>query len=179
VKATSNSKGAAGQYVKLSVPSSGASATVVTTNPAPTGPNGIAVFALRANNTPGTFTVTATWQGLTKSFTLTNGSTSGTPLVNPALTVVSGNGQSAPVGDLFSLALTVKATSNSKGAAGQYVKLSVPSSGASATVVTTNPAPTGPNGIAVFALRANNTPGTFTVTVTWQGLTKSFTLTNG
>ncbi|MHB1711555.1 MAG: right-handed parallel beta-helix repeat-containing protein, partial [Acidimicrobiales bacterium] len=91
----------------------------------------------------------------------------GTPLANPALTVVSGNGQSAPVGDLFPLALTVKATSNSKGAAGQYVKLGVPSSGASATVVTTNPAPTGPDGIAVFALRANNTTGTFTVTATW------------
>ena len=101
-----------------------------------------------------------------------------------SVTKSAGDGQSAPTGQLFPVALQVTVTSGSgapiQGAPVTFTTTSGPS-GAGGTFNSSPPMPilTGSNGMATApALTANNTGGVFTVTASTGGLSVTFTLTN-
>ncbi len=165
--------------------SSGASGTFVGAGPsatAVTGSDGVAVSPrLEANESPGTFTVTATTAGLgtAAKFTLTN--------LGPTSIVASkGARQSAVIGAAYARGLRVKVTHKGRPVQGVEVTFAAGSAttGASGSFVGSGPsamAVTGSDGVAVSPrLEANEMAGTFTVTATTAGLgtAAKFTLTN-
>ncbi len=168
-----------GAVVTFTAPASGASGTFAGgVNTATTDASGIATApTFTANTTSGSYQVTATLNGLTTSFTLTN--TAGSPA---SLTVNSGTTpQSTPVGASFTspLAVTVKDTLGNP-VPGAVVTFSAPAGGASGSFTGgVNTATTNANGVATApTFFANNTPGSYQVIATVDGLTATFTLTN-
>ncbi len=168
-----------GQIVTFTVPGSGASGTFAGgVNTATTNASGVATApAFTANTTAGGYQVTASVNGLMTSFALTN--TAGSPAsmtVNPNTTP-----QSTPVGASFAapLAVTVKDSLGNL-VPGAVVTFTAPTSGASGSftggVLT---AITNASGVATApTFFANNTPGSYQVIATVNGLTTSFVLTN-
>ncbi|MGH9101192.1 MAG: hypothetical protein ACRDV8_13315, partial [Acidimicrobiales bacterium] len=165
---------------------SGASATFVGgggSATASTDSTGVAVSPeLEANGVAGTFTVTATTEGLSAAadFTLTN-------LGGASIAPSTGTKQSAVIGAAYAHPLQVK-VADADGDPVQGAKVSfstgTSASGASATFVgggASATAVTDADGVAVSPeLRANGVAGTFTVTATTTGLNvaAAFTLTN-
>ncbi len=186
-----NGAPAKGATVTFVAPGIGASGIFATTDSATatatTNAQGVATApALAADDTQGTYTVSATTSAVsgTASFTLTN-SVAG---LAASIGASSGTHQSTDVGTTYADPLEVKVTdadrnpvqgaevtfsaaqSASTGASGSFV-----GAGQSATVSTDS------DGVAASPLvEANGSAGTFTVTATTQGLTAAaeFTLTN-
>ena len=167
--------------VTFALPGSGASATfaggVVT---AVTGSLGVAQsVVLTANNTTGTFAVTASVPSVAPAtFSLTN--TAG-PAANVA--VVSGTPQHAAAGSPYGAVLVAKVTdANNNPVSGAVVTFTVPGAGASASFgVSGNTAVTSGAGIATSnPLTANAAAGTFSVVASapGAGTQASYVLTN-
>jgi hypothetical protein len=135
-----------------------------------------------ANLKIGSYTVTASYQGRSRSFSLTN--TSDLPA---SLTATGGTPQSATVGSAFSNALqTTVRDSLGNPVSGVTVTFAVPGSGTYGI-----PAPVGPSailssttaltnafGIASVTATANNISGNYFVTASVGALTASFSLSN-
>jgi adhesin/invasin len=167
-----------GTTVTFSAPGSGASASLSPTS-VTAGATGIASVTATANSTLGSYQVTATPSGMSAlTFNLTNTSPTVTSLV-----ASSGSGQVAIVGTAFgsSLVATIGATS-AAGKNNVAITFTLPNSGASAMFpggLLTATAFTNSSGQAVSpTLTANNITGNFTVGVSVNALTASYSLSN-
>ena len=167
-----------GVPVAFTAPSSGASAvfgsshTITVTTDA----NGLAQVTPVANTIAGTYTVTASVNSLTASFTLTNN-----PDAPAALQIVSGNNQNTTVNTAFGSPLVVQLVDqygNAVSQSGVSVTFTAPSSGASATL-NSSTVNTDANGQAQVTATANTIAGSYQVQVTSGSLTGvQFSLTN-
>jgi protocatechuate 3,4-dioxygenase beta subunit len=159
-----------GVTITFAAPPIGASAilssTTVTTNAA-----GKATVTATANGTPGSYVVTANYQGLSASFLLSNTGVG-------SITATGGTPQTVLLGNAFpnALQVTVK-DSNGNPLSGATVTFAAPQFGASATLSSAT-AVTNASGVASVTATANSAPGSYTVTATYQGLTATFSLTN-
>ena len=162
-----------GAVVTFSAPSSGASAGVssATTNAA-----GAAATAAIANDIAGSYTVTASIAG---------GASVGFALVNAAgapatVTFTGGGAQSATVGTTFAQSLTARVVdAYGNPVPGATVTFTAPASGAG---LATSPitATTSLSGVAMIAVTANHTAGTYSVSAAVAGAspTPTISLTN-
>lgn len=160
-----------GVTVTFTVPSSGASAGLSSAT-AMTDAFGVASVTATANNTVGSYLVTANANGLTASFSLTNSA------FTVGLAVSGGTPQSTAINTAFAnpLQVTVRdALGNT--ASGVLVTFTAPASGASA-VLSSNTAMTNGSGIASVTATANNSVGNYVVTASAGGQTVQFLLTN-
>jgi hypothetical protein len=162
-----------GAVVTFAAPSGGASAQL-SSGTAVTNTAGLASVVATANNTGGSYVVTASYQGLTASFSLTNTTVA-------SIQVTSGTPQSTPIGATFPIPIGVLVKDNAGNpASGAVVTFTVPSSGASASIP--SPITTVSSGIASTTARANSIAGTYTATAsvnTPSGpISVPFTLTN-
>ncbi len=149
--------------------------TVVTVT---TNKEGLAIApVLTADTVAGSFSVTASANGASTTFLLTN--MSGAPA---KVTVVGGNGQSAPINSIFGTLLQVEVTdAYGNPVTGAAVTFSAPQSGASGNFNAVTTLPTNALGIATApALTANDVAGSFNVTasVSGVGTPAEFDLTN-
>ncbi len=178
-----NGNPVSGATVTFTVPSSGASGSFPGgANTATTNSSGVATSAVfTANSTTGSYTVTASVSGVSRTarFKLTNQAGSG-----PAsIAATSGTPQSTTVSSAFAnpLVVTVENASGN-GVSGVKVTFTAPSSGASGTFAGgANTATTNSSGVATSAVfTANSTAGSYTVTASVSGLSTaaSFGLTN-
>jgi Asp/Glu/hydantoin racemase len=171
--------------VTFTAPAAGASGTFAggsTTATVKTSSSGVATSpAFTANAKAGSYAVTASLNGLSASFALTN--TAGSP---GSITATSGSGQSALIKSVFTspLVATVK-DANGNVVSGADVTFTAPPSGASGTFAggtTTATVPANASGVATSpTFTANATAGgPYTVTAKVSGVTTaaSFTLTN-
>ena len=179
----------AGATVTFTAPGSGASGSfgaAGATVTAVTGSNGVATAPqLTANNTAGSFSVSASVAGVSApaTFALTNASQSaGQPA---AIAASAGGGQTATVGTAFATNLAAKVTdASAQPVAGATVTFTAPGSGASGSfgaAGATVTAVTGSNGVATAPqLTANNTAGSFSVSASVAGVSApaTFALTN-
>jgi hypothetical protein len=143
-----------------------------------TNSEGLAIApVLMADTVAGSFTVTASVNGASTTFLLTN--TSGAPA---KIAVAGGNGQSAPVNSAYGTLLQVEVTdAYGNPVAGVAATFSTPQSGPSGTFNAVSTVPTNALGIATAPrFTANDIAGTFEVTATVAGvsLPATFTLTN-
>jgi hypothetical protein len=166
----SNGSVAAGVTITFGAPPVGASA-VLSSSSAVTNASGIASVTATANSLPGSYVVTANYQGVSANFLLTN-----TGLTN--LTATGGTPQSTLVGAAFPSALqaTVK-DSNGNPVSGVTVIFAAPPVGASATLSSPT-AVTNASGVASVTATANGIAGSYNVTANVGALTASFSLTN-
>jgi hypothetical protein len=170
-----------GATVTFTAPTSGASAASggLTTLYATTNTSGIAATpTLTANNTAGTFTVTASVGGSTANFSLTN--TAAAPF---AVAATSGTPQSAALDTPFAALQATVTDVHNNPVAGVNVTFTAPASGASGLFTTgaTAQAVTNTSGVATApTLTANGQTGSFTVTASVSGVTNpaNFNLTN-
>ncbi len=133
--------------------------------------NGQTQTRLTLGNTPGTYTVTATVGTLTTRWTATTTA----PLTPTRLVSVSGDGQTATVGNALAAPLVVRVLDqNGNAMSGQTVSFSV-----SPTDGSLNPTSgtTDANGQTQTLLTLGNTAGTYTVTATVGTLTTTWTAT--
>jgi hypothetical protein len=153
-----------GVTVTFSAPTSGQSGMFgrKSTITAVTGANGVAAVTITANNTVGSFSVTASIAHVTTppaTFNLTNS------LVH-ALTVFVGTPQSATVNTAYATAFQVKVTDLSGNpVAGISVTFQAPGSGASGSFASSATVLTDSSGLATApTFTANGTAGSFSVT---------------
>ena len=140
--------------------------------------NGVATFNLggAALTTNGQYQYIAS----SGSFTDADASETVSQATADTITILSGTGQSAPIGTPFSQPLTVKVLDASNNAvAGATVSFSVPASGASASLSALSVV-TGSNGTALVTATANGIAGVnaYSVVATVTGNAASFALTN-
>jgi predicted extracellular nuclease len=160
--------------VAFAAPASGASATFSTAS-LTTDAKGLAGTTATANAIAGAYTATATVAGIPTpvAFALTNVAGAATTLV-----ATSGTPQSATVGDLFAMPLSIHVTdAEGNAVAGASVSFAAPTSGASAALSSTNAA-TDANGDADITATANATAGSYEVVATMGESTATFALTN-
>jgi Bacterial Ig-like domain (group 3) len=173
------------ETVTFTAPTSGASGLfgTQTTTTAVTDSNGDASVNFTANGTPGGYDVTASVPGVAGDalFALTNSATAA-----PArIVIISGNNQSTVTNTTFSQPLQVEVEdANGNPVSDSSVTFTAPASGASGTFSngqTTFTVTTDAAGIAtVPGFKANGTTGTYTVTVSANGVSTpvTFSLTN-
>ncbi len=166
-----------GVTVTFSVPGSGFSATLSSLT-ATTNASGIASVTATANTVTGTYNVSATFSGGPAiNFSLTN-----TPGTAANLSLNAGNNQSATITLNFATNLSILLTDASGNPVpGAVVSFAAPISGASGLfgASSTTTATTNASGIATATtFKANAIAGSYTITVTYQLLTVSFSLTN-
>ncbi len=169
------------QTVTFTAPSSGASGTfagAATSATAITDATGTAIMpAFTANFTLGAYSVTATINSLSTSFSLTN-----TPGVPAQIVATGGNPQSVAINANFvALVATVKDGGGNPVGAGAIVTFTAPASSGPSVTVTTTTATTNATGVATSpVLTANaNKGGPYTVVASTGGATSAnFTLTN-
>ncbi|HET7401832.1 MAG TPA: hypothetical protein VFJ62_08630 [Usitatibacter sp.] len=165
-----------GVTVSFTGPATGAGATLSVAS-AVTNASGIASTAATANGTPGSYVVTASVANLaqTATFALTNN-----PRV-PAVSVLSGNGQSTLTGAAFAAPLRVIVKDQAGGAMpGVTVTFAgPPATGASASLSATSVV-TDAAGTAQASATANGIAGAYAVSATAPGASASasFSLTN-
>ena len=159
--------------VTFTVPASGASATLPS-GTAGTNASGVASVIATANNITGAYTVTATYQGESVTFALTNTPGSAASIVASA----SSTPQLAAVGAAYAnpLQVTVKDAGGNP-LSGVTVTFTAPASGASATL-SAGTAVTNASGVASVIATANNTAGPYVVTASVGALSAVFSLTN-
>ena len=161
-----------GAAVTFTVPFGGPT-SVLSSATAVTDASGIARVTATANLQSGSYTVTASYQGVSTSFSLTN---TGGQAVN--LTVLSGTPQSAAPGTAFPGALKVKLTDAAGSpASGMGVTFTAPAGGATA-VLSSGTALTDASGVASVTATAGSTIGAYTVTAGVGGLSVKFSLSN-
>ena len=162
----------AGARVTFTAPASGPSASL-SSSTALTNASGVASVTAVANNSAGTYVVTASVGSLATTFSLSN--TSAAPA---SIAATGGAPQSTLAGSQFPvpLAATVK-DSFGNPVSGAVVTFTVPSSGASATL-SSSTATTNTSGVASVTATANSTPGSYNVTATVGSFATSFSLTN-
>jgi hypothetical protein len=114
-----------------------------------------------------------TSSGINGTVTVLLGATS----VSFAVTATGGTGQSAPVGNPFALPLQVTVLNSGIPLNGATVTFTAPSTGASATLSSPT-ATTNASGIASITATANLVAGSYSVTVSYQGVNATFALTN-
>jgi hypothetical protein len=162
-----------GATVTFSVQSPGAARAVLSAPTATTDGSGVARVTATANQSPGSYTVTASYDVVSTSFALTN--TVGPPAI---LTTVSGTPQSAPVGTAFANALKVKLTDSAGNpASGVNVTFTVPAAGATA-VLSSGTVQTDASGVASVTATAGSIGGPYTVTASFGSLSAPFVLDN-
>ena len=159
-----------GAAVTFSAPTSGASATLSASS-AVTNASGVAGVTATANAIAGNYVVTATYQGQTASFSLSN-------TTFAFITATGGTPQSATLGAMFAslLQATVK-DSFGNPVSGVTVTWSAPASGASSILSGTSSV-TNANGVASITAVANQIAGAYVVTAGVGTPTASFFLTN-
>jgi hypothetical protein len=159
-----------GAIVNFAAPSTGASA-VLTPTTAVTNTAGVATVNAVANNTPGNLVVTATYQGLTASFPLTNTTIA-------SLVASGGTPQSTFTNSPFPtpLQVTVRDSAGNP-ASGVTVTFTAPTGGAS-VLFSLGPVTTNASGQAAVSPFADSIAGSYTVTASAGGLSASFSLTN-
>ena len=160
--------------VAFSAPSSGQSATL-SSSTATTNASGVASITATANATAGSYVVTASINGVSKAFDLTN--------IGPlpgSVTATTGAVQSTPINAAFPAALTVQVLgATTQPAANATVTFTiVPNNGAGAVLSVL--AVTDANGLASVTATANSTGGSYTVVATAAGFggSATFSLTN-
>ena len=167
-----------GGVVVTYIPPASAATAALSAGTASTNGSGIASVTAIANNTQGTYNVTASVGGVSVSFVLTNGPAATGPPAS--VTALAGTPQSHSIGGAFVVAFQVLV----KNAAGDplpgvSVTFSAPSTGpsgtfsGSATILT--------NGIGVATaptFTANNVAGSYVVTATAGAASTPFSLTN-
>jgi hypothetical protein len=167
-----NGNPVSGATVTFTAPATGPSATL-SSGMALTDASGVSRVTATANLQPGSYTVTASAQGLSAPFTLSN--TNGPPAI---LTVVSGTPQSAAPGAAFASALKVKLTDSAGNpASGVAVTVTAPASGASA-VLSSGTAVIDAFGVASVTATAGSTVGSYAVTASFGALSVKFSLAN-
>ncbi len=162
----------AGATIAFLTPAGGAGAVLSATS-ATTDADGNASVTATANAIAGGFFVAATLDAQQVTFALTN-------LAGPATTLAAASGtpQSATVGEAFANPLVVHVTdAEGNAVAGASVSFAAPSSGASATLSSSN-ATTDANGDASVSATANTIAGGYAVTATLGGQQATFSLTN-
>ncbi len=162
-----------GVTVAFSAPSVGASA-ILASPTAVTNAAGVASVTAVANSVPGSYTVTATVNGTTATFSLSNQALA-------FLLATGGTPQSTTVGTPFPVALQATVQfSNGLPASGVNVTFTVPIVGASATFggATALSAVTNAAGVASVMATANLIAGSYRVTAVTGALSTSFVLTN-
>jgi hypothetical protein len=135
--------------------------------------NGLASVTATANSLGGKYTVTATALGVSAAFSLTNLTGAASSLtISPTLP------QSALLGAAFpkSLQVTIKDPSGLP-VSGVTVSFTAPATGASA-VLSAGSAVTNGNGVASVTATANNTAGSYLVSVSAGGLSANFSMIN-
>ncbi len=166
-----------GVVVTYIPPATGASATL-SSGTASTNSSGIASLTATANNTQGTYSVTASVGGVTVDFVLTNGAApSGTPA---SIAPTAGTPQSQLVNQAFSTAMQA-IVKNAAGVAlpGVSVTFTAPLTGASGAFTVSATVTTNGSGIATApAFTANTVAGTYNVTAKAGSVSTSFLLTN-
>ncbi len=165
-----------GATVTFAVPGSGASATLSSTT-ATTDSNGFATVSATANNTLGSYDVTASVAGVATpvTFKLQNISAAAASVF-----VISGSPQHTPTSTAFDDALVVGvADAVGNALANVMVTFTVPSSGASATLSSLT-ATTNSLGVATITATSNATVGSYVVNASVSGVVNPavFALTN-
>jgi 5-hydroxyisourate hydrolase-like protein (transthyretin family) len=165
-----------GVTVTFAAPADGASAVLSDTQVMTDG-NGFASITATANNLAGTYTVSASVEGVDTpaSFTMTN--TAGAAASTVAAT---GTVQSATVGTPFPDPLVVSVTDAfGNPVQGVDVTFAAPGSGASA-ILSAETVATDANGLAQVTATANDVVGDYTITATVDGIDPpaSFSLSN-
>jgi protocatechuate 3,4-dioxygenase beta subunit len=170
VTALNNGIPLSGVTITFTAPSSGASASL-SSSTAVTNAAGVASVNATANFTSGSYLVTASYQGSTATFALSNTSFA-------FITATGGTPQSTTVGTAFPTALqaTVK-DSLGNPVNGVTVTFSGPATGAGA-VLSSATAVTNSAGIASVTATANLTAGTYVVTAASGSVSAQFQLTN-
>ena len=170
VTVVNNGSPVSGATITFAAPPVGASA-VLSSPTAATNASGVASVTATANTLPGSYVVTANYQGVSASFTLTN-----TGLTN--LTATGGTLQSTLLGVAFPNALqaTLKDSAGNP-VSGATVTFTVPPAGASA-ILSSATAITNVSGVASVTATANSAAGSYTVTASVGSLSASFSLTN-
>jgi hypothetical protein len=164
-----------GPVVTFTAPFSGpgVATAVLSSDTAVADASGIARVTATANLQSGSYTVTASFQGVSTSFALTNAGGQAA-----SLTVVSGTPQSTAPGTAFPGALKVKLTDAAGGpASGVGVTFTAPAGGATAVLSTGN-ALTDASGVASVTATAGSTIGAYTVTASFGALSVTFSLSN-
>lgn len=125
-----------------------------------TGVDGLASFTPTANTVAGDYVVVASLSnGVSAEFDLDNVAAAASQLL-----VVSGSGQTAPLGQAFGLPLVVRVTDlHGNPVAGESATFTPPATGASASL--SLQAPSDADGRISVDATANNLPGTYVVTV--------------
>jgi hypothetical protein len=170
VTVLNNGVALSGATVNFSAPASGASATLSSPT-AVTSAAGVASINATANQVAGSYVVTATYQGVSATFTLTNTSVG-------TVTATGGTPQSTAVGVSFTAPLQVFVRDGlGNPVNGVTVTFAAPPTGASATL-SSSIATTNASGLASVSATANAIAGSYSVTATVGGLSASFALTN-
>jgi len=180
VTVTSNDPGvgASGIPITFTAPTSGASGTFAggTSATVNTDTNGVATSStFTANTVAGSYTVTATGGGGTATFTLTN-----TAGAAASISVVSGSNQTAQIGAVFAVPLTVRVfDAHGNPVPNITVTFAVPTGNVpTATFDHNGIVTTDASGYASLPFTAAGRPGVFTATATVNGASTSFTLTD-
>ncbi len=170
VKVLNNGVPVSGVAVTFTAPSSGASAALSSPS-AQTNASGVASVSATANPVAGSYLVTASYNGITVSFSLTN-------TVYAVLIATGGTPQSTQVGAAFPIPLQATAKDQAGNpVSGVSVTFTAAASGASATL-SSAPAVTNASGVASVTATANNVAGSYSVTASLGSLTALFSLTN-
>jgi adhesin/invasin len=166
-----------GVVVTYIPPASGASATLSAGTTSTDG-SGNASLTATANNTTGTYNVSASVNGQTVNFALTNATAGSGPPASIA--PVAGTPQSQFVNQQFGASLQVLVKDGGgTPLAGTSVTFTAPSTGASGTFVASATVTTNGAGIAAApAFTANTVSGAYTVTATAGAVSTTFALTN-
>ncbi len=152
-------------------PPAGGITAILSSPTAVTNSLGIASVTAMANYSGGSYTVTASYQGMTALFSLTN--------IAPAfLAATGGTPQSAPLNGAFPSALqaTVRDSAGNP-LSGIYVSFAVPTLGSSA-ILSSPTAVTNASGVASVTGTANGFAGSYMVTAFVGSISASFSLTN-
>jgi hypothetical protein len=168
-----------GYEITFTIPTSGASAILVGTNPQETGSDGRVSLDAAANQVTGSYEVLVSTNApgvAPVTFSLTN-------LPGPAavVTYISGSSQATPTGKAFPLPLIVEVTdANGNVVPGALVLYSAPLSGPSCTLDSGGQAVTGADGRASLLATANLSIGSYTVEARLVGIPTPavFMLTN-
>lgn len=167
--------GVPGIEVSFTVPEAGASADIAASGI--TDDDGLVSLPLVANSVAGTYAVIASADGIGEpaQFQMTNAAD-----VAYSLRSIQGNGQSAPVGAVFPVPLTVQLLDGwNNPIVGATVTFGAPDSGASAGLAASE-VQTDAAGIAAVTATANWVAGGYVVDATVPGMQPvQFTLTNG
>ena len=171
VTVVNNGSAVSGAVVTFAAPPLGASA-VLSSATATTNASGIASVTVTANSIPGTYVVTANYQGQSAAYTLTNTGTS-------TITATGGTPQATLIGTGFASALqvTVKDTSGNP-VSGATVTYTVPPQNGASAVLSNSVAITNASGVASVTATANSIAGSYTVTANVGTLITTFSLTN-